>query len=375
MPSSPIATFCCSGSTCGPSLVSICLRCGWSLGGIQDRYLRYEAAGDQYLGRLVCGLPQDSHKFAVLPPHFSDEGTELIQDTLERTFPSLVKLSHLRSLLLLCLASLVYQHVYLQQTLHASHPLFFTPLFSSPSNLSDLYKTVSFGYTSPKIVATGIPPHISILKSLHRLDVTVTSLPTRISSDLDAMLESKGAKAGNISKELLVSIINDALKSVQTPAKQRESQAERSLPQDTKKRVVFVWKDGSEHFVPEDFTFPSVDVSTAWYLWFRGNGSVNYPPFRHISPTDISDKNQRKRICDWRFLMNALYEAGLEHDIFTEESISQMTETELIQCCERVFSKIDIPFYTETGRKRRRVQIRVQTAVNILRRERGRVDD
>jgi hypothetical protein len=31
-----VATFACSGSTGGPSFVSVCLRCGWSLGDIQD---------------------------------------------------------------------------------------------------------------------------------------------------------------------------------------------------------------------------------------------------------------------------------------------------------------------------------------------------
>ncbi|KAF1793909.1 hypothetical protein GQ600_16797 [Phytophthora cactorum] len=67
-----VATYASSGSTGGPSIISVCLRCGWSLGGVQDRYFRYEAAGDQYLGRVVAGLPQNSAQFAVLPPHFED---------------------------------------------------------------------------------------------------------------------------------------------------------------------------------------------------------------------------------------------------------------------------------------------------------------
>jgi hypothetical protein len=63
------STYVCSGCTGGPSIVSVCLRCGWSLGGVQDRYLRYESAGDQFVGRVVCGLPLDSCEFAILPPH------------------------------------------------------------------------------------------------------------------------------------------------------------------------------------------------------------------------------------------------------------------------------------------------------------------
>lgn len=49
-------TYVCSGSMAGPSIASICLRCGWSLGGVQDRYIRYEHGGDQFCGRGVTGL-------------------------------------------------------------------------------------------------------------------------------------------------------------------------------------------------------------------------------------------------------------------------------------------------------------------------------
>ncbi|ETO78834.1 hypothetical protein F444_06330, partial [Phytophthora nicotianae P1976] len=56
------------GSTGGPSIVSVCLRCGWSLGGVQDRYFRYKAAGDQFLGRVIAGLPVNDSKFLQFYP-------------------------------------------------------------------------------------------------------------------------------------------------------------------------------------------------------------------------------------------------------------------------------------------------------------------
>ena len=61
------ASYVSSGSTCAPPQVATNIRAGWSMGIIQDTYLRYEAAGDQYVGRVVCGLPLSSPKFAVLP--------------------------------------------------------------------------------------------------------------------------------------------------------------------------------------------------------------------------------------------------------------------------------------------------------------------
>ncbi|OWY98832.1 hypothetical protein PHMEG_00030295, partial [Phytophthora megakarya] len=40
-----------SGSTACPSAVAVHLRAGWSKGGVQDRYLRHDAAGDMFVGR------------------------------------------------------------------------------------------------------------------------------------------------------------------------------------------------------------------------------------------------------------------------------------------------------------------------------------
>ena len=64
------STYCASGSTACPSAAAINLRAGWALGGVQDTYLRYEAAGDMYVGRTVTGLPSSQPEFAILPPQF-----------------------------------------------------------------------------------------------------------------------------------------------------------------------------------------------------------------------------------------------------------------------------------------------------------------
>lgn len=65
----------CSGSTVSPPMVSICLRVMWSMGHVKERYLQYEKAGDQYLGRVVCGLDVNTVDFAVSPPFFEFDDT------------------------------------------------------------------------------------------------------------------------------------------------------------------------------------------------------------------------------------------------------------------------------------------------------------
>jgi hypothetical protein len=70
------STFVSSGSVGGPSVISVIRRAGWSMGDVLGRYLKADAAGDQYVGRAACGLPISSPSFAVLPPHFQGMSSE-----------------------------------------------------------------------------------------------------------------------------------------------------------------------------------------------------------------------------------------------------------------------------------------------------------
>ncbi|OWZ04406.1 hypothetical protein PHMEG_00023699, partial [Phytophthora megakarya] len=118
-----VATYACNGSTGGPSIVSVCLRCGWSLGELQDRYFRYEAAGDQFLGRVVAGLPVNSAQFAVLPPHFKDNSSSIVRKGVTSMLSALANDANLQLILKLYLASLVYHYDFLSSKLPIKHSL------------------------------------------------------------------------------------------------------------------------------------------------------------------------------------------------------------------------------------------------------------
>lgn len=71
-----IATYC-SGFIGGPSVIAIFLRAGWSLGHVQDRYIKFSDGSDQFCGRIAAGLNfHGGSQFAVLPPHF--ESSEVL---------------------------------------------------------------------------------------------------------------------------------------------------------------------------------------------------------------------------------------------------------------------------------------------------------
>ena len=51
------------------------------MGGVKDRYLKRESAGDQYVGCCAAGLDQLSKRFAISPPYFY---FIVISDAIER---------------------------------------------------------------------------------------------------------------------------------------------------------------------------------------------------------------------------------------------------------------------------------------------------
>jgi hypothetical protein len=82
--------------------------------------LRYEAAGDMYVGRTVCGLPNNSPKFALLPPHFPAIDAEIDDAIIQMFGPPP---TGLRLILEFCLASIVYNSPFLTETLPEFHPI------------------------------------------------------------------------------------------------------------------------------------------------------------------------------------------------------------------------------------------------------------
>ena len=172
------ATYCSSGTTACPSSVAVHLRAGWTLGGVQDTYHRFDQAGDQHVGRTVCGLPPSSVEFATLPPMFREE-SNIICSAISTLFPGIpINLSRIAEY---ALASVVYHSDFLYQYLPKKHLIFQTNLFRNNELLNSLKQLVVCRNQLPndKITATGIPPHIALLGQMHHISnqVATTVIP------------------------------------------------------------------------------------------------------------------------------------------------------------------------------------------------------
>ena len=113
------ATYVSSGSTCAPPQVATNIRTGWTMGPIQDTYLRFESAGDQYVGRVVSGLPLSSSDFAALPPDFESEDECKLGFEMFSTLPS-----HLNRVIRYLCASVLHSTKILRSIMPTTHPFY-----------------------------------------------------------------------------------------------------------------------------------------------------------------------------------------------------------------------------------------------------------
>ena len=103
------------------------IRGGWALEGIDNTYVKWSGASDQFCGRILSGLSVMDESIAMLPPHFLLVDEE-VKDAVSACFPR--ALPAMLTILTMCFASLVYHRDWIRQTLPANHLLFNSVAFS-----------------------------------------------------------------------------------------------------------------------------------------------------------------------------------------------------------------------------------------------------
>jgi hypothetical protein len=68
--------------------------------------------------------------------------------------------------------------------------------------------------------------------------------------------------------------------------------------------AVYYWGDRL-HLVHEDFDLPKCGLSAAFVAYMCGNDELGYPPLRNVEPIDMSTKNKKKRLSDFKYIMGA----------------------------------------------------------------------
>lgn len=372
------STYCSSGSTACPSSTAVHLRAGWTLGGVQNTYLRYAAAGDMHVGRTVTGLPATSYEFAVLPPHFEQADKE-VESGIQVMFPNLP--SGLVFIAEHCLASLVFHSTYLKEVLHPTHRIFATPLFMERERLDGLKGKVLFGYDGEncRLRASGVPPHVSLLHKIKLLETKADGTIEAINETSDKLLEKllkelelRALGAGTVTYHGLEEAIKRSMKEsgINKIVEEVRNMTNAKPTEENMKKVssgpqLYLY-GGRFHKLPADFDLPECSVLGMWLLWSCGDTVKNIPALKTLKGCDMPNRSVQKKYSNMKFLMNVL-EGQIGEDNDLNGVLTVMEATRMYN--DSIFK---IEALTPRGRKRRREQLSWMTYVNLLRKKKQR---
>lgn len=350
-----------TGTTVSPPMVSICLRAMWSMGSVKERYLQYEKAGDQYLGRVVSGLNVNGVSFAVSPPYFENDGYnddvrekvyQLLKDYMVEGHSIKGEVLHL---LYYCFASLCYHYDFLVEILPKRNKLQASPFFTNLPNYARGAATVRFPWnkTAATPTFTGLPPHVCILAQLEdlkeRMERTGDRIISQVKDDLDGRrLGSQSyfdkeeiiAKMGELHKEMMQKVevvgrksfsslqggdaghhpgaevmmaidgVSDSAVSIANPS------ALTIVEPSCGRKFQFFFSAGSLSRVPADFVFPKMTLCTLITSWYCGNESTKTVPFKMLRATEIKNKKERYKLSQMKALMLAVEVAAERAEVW-----------------------------------------------------------
>jgi hypothetical protein len=398
------ATFLCALSV-SLNPIAIYLRAGWSVGSVQDRYIFAGAGGDQIVGRAVCGLNINSTEFGVLPPHFSDEGVQMLNDVgLENFIEGYMQFpATFKRVVPYLLASVVYHLGFLQLHLDKRHPLWFQRIFTKPVQTSSQYfcnlveackgyiLTGNLRCEKSHMQATGLPSHFMLTKEFEKLSSQFTVLEEQFSNFVEKMSATvstqseqiltkiaevplelrrdllehftiEGVAPVNMSdiKTLLAEHHNELFEQFSlfhSTAKNTCTAIEDTAPS-TKPAACYSgfmeweWGGQSGRMFPETFEFRTLDCKTMWNLWHFGHSGEHIRPFK----TDgfykhLRNQTQKVRYCQTKRIMLILEKIIQDNSWLPDpvEDISSLDVAQSDEIFERAFSRMMVDLYAESS--------------------------
>jgi hypothetical protein len=195
-------TFAACGVTVSPPIASICIRANWKMPGVMNRYIRFEAVGDQYVGRSVSGCDRLTEDFAESCPYFDfsqykpaeKERRRLAVDGwIRRRMPGDGKDDDVFSMFKMCIASFIYHRQWLDETLHPNSEVRTTIFWSetAPDNehcipfVDHVVTEHLWDRAVDTPVITGLPPDILYMAQVKHLLIKFEELRLSLYADND----------------------------------------------------------------------------------------------------------------------------------------------------------------------------------------------
>ncbi|ETP28117.1 hypothetical protein F442_22597 [Phytophthora nicotianae P10297] len=309
---------------------------GQSLGRLKDRYIHFGEGVDQLCGRMTAGLPFDSDRFGVLPPHFpsliTSQMTVQYWDEVVSGFSNYPR--GIQSAFPFLLASIIFHEDYLRKNLCENHPIFKSRAFSSNLllHLQRDAPILSIG-TSPvcSLKATGIPLHLAVAQQVRHLKEEVANLRTSMETTLPSTIVREMRQHFVVNGVAPISLhdLDSRISELETRMTARFSSAllDIQIPRTTTEPTTtngqhnwqtWSWNDGQIcHNVLKDWEFPArANAKLLWNLWFFGDKDVGIRPYRLLNKQyDILPQHQM-RYTRVRIVMEHLEQLAKEAQLF-----------------------------------------------------------
>lgn len=351
----------------GPTAVAVYLRAAWSLGATQQRYIFMGDGGDQFVGRVLAGLPFNSVNFGTLPPHFAPDVDLSGINVHVNDFDKLP--GGFKSCLPFLVASLAYHKDWLQQNLPKAHPLRRSTIWTS--GYLDEMKPLACLQSSAPILPTGVPPTIlhamrisnledrveairsELVQHFANLANAVEKLPDQVASSIltrfdingavpvtESFVRSSIAEVENNLIGRLDALSNLLSTSIATVAVVGTTAAGSGLSAADPISSSFAAPRGglaSDYFaalragahaanapppVPAGFHFPhkGVTVYDLWNLWLNGNKAENHGAYRLIDPSRDLASGGTQYYTRAKKVMSALINIAVEKGLILNEA-------------------------------------------------------
>ena len=208
------ATYCCAGVHPGPPVISVCLRAGWTIGRVKERYLKYENAGDELVGRTLTGIPPTSVDFGISHVYFKSDSRyyQQIEEFLSVCFS--VILPKLTGFSRVLLASFIYHESWTRENQHPASPLFNSTYYSFDivyPNRKDFVSTaLPWENKHDAPVLTGIPIHCSLLNKIMEIYEMQKALPEEMLKRFVQELDQRNIGNGSVNANRIIERIEQS---------------------------------------------------------------------------------------------------------------------------------------------------------------------
>ena len=386
------ATYCCAGVHPGPPVVSVCLRAGWTIGRVKERYLKYESAGDELVGRTLTGIPPTSCEFGISPVYFivsNETNPVLIESFLFMIFP-IQKNTKLKCLTKQLLATIIYHEEWIADNSPSDGAVMNSGNFTYSVSFQDRRRMVRTSLPwendrdSPNL--TGIPIHCSMLNKLMEIHTMQRALPDKMMGmfikELDERNMGGGMNASRIldaiaqsNEDLKKSLMEYVEKRTGVPNDESRSSASSSLfhlaaqatmrdsdaelaTEGTKPTLMSekhgVWAhfwEGKVNCLPRYFTFPSNrTLLSLWHSWHLPDIKNRICPYKSLTSNDVDHlRRGSTKLGEMKLVIDVLLSEVKKDDELFDTYIAGIQDIEKLT---RVFEQAKQVFNNKRRKKR-----------------------